>query len=352
MIYGWLARLLRFFGGGGERRRGWFIFPQIGGVGAGGASDRILRPPRGGALARFFRRNGAAISVYLIVSVGLWMAAMIILPQLFMLDFSFRHNLPPAKIGGPEDVWTLENYRYFLFGSKGNPDPVNVLHLKVFARTIVAALLVTVIDLALCYPVAFYLAQVAGGGAARLLVLSLIVPFWVNEILRAFAFRILFGASGILNGALLALGVIEQPVDFIRADIALYAGLSYAFILLMIFPIYNAIESLDKNQIEAARDLGSPWWRIHWRIVIPFAKPGITSGCTMVFMLSAGALAAPQILGGPSSLWFTQVVYQAFNKALHWPRGSAYAIVLLASCIAFVLLMMRAFRVRLGEIGR
>ena len=70
----------------------------------------------------------------------------------------------------------------------------------------------------------------------------------------------------------------------------------------MVFPIYNAIESLDHNQIEAARDLGAPWWRIHWRVVIPFAKPGITSGCTMVFMLAAGALAAPQILGGPSSL--------------------------------------------------
>jgi spermidine/putrescine transport system permease protein len=120
----------------------------------------------------------------------------------------------------------------------------------------------------------------------------------------------------------------------------------------MIFPIYNAVESLDRNQIEAARDLGSPWWRIHWRVVIPFAKPGITSGCTMVFMLSAGALALPQIIGGPSSLWFTQIIYQWFNTGSNWPRGSAYAVSLLVICVILVLLMMKIFKVKFGEIGR
>jgi spermidine/putrescine transport system permease protein len=132
----------------------------------------------------------------------------------------------------------------------------------------------------------------------------------------------------------------------------LFRSLGYAYILLMIFPIYNVVESLDKNQIEAARDLGASWIRIHRRVVFPFAKPGITSGCTMVFMLSAGALAAPQILGGPSSLWFTQIIYQWFNTGSNWPRGSAYAIVLMLTCVLFVLAVMRIFKVKIGEIGR
>ncbi len=303
-------------------------------------------------LRRFFTRNGVFLGTYLLVGVTMWIVVMIVLPQLTMLDFSFRFNLPPSKVGGPEDVYTFSNYTFLVFGSPGNPDPFNVIDVTVFFRTILAALFVTLFDLALCYPIAYYLAQVAKGGMGRLLVLSLIVPFWVNEILRAFAFRILFGDIGVINTALIGIGLIDQPIDFIKEDIALYAGLGYAYILLMIFPIYNAIESLDRNQIEAARDLGSPWWRIHYRVVIPFAKPGITSGCTMVFMLSAGALAAPQILGGPSSLWFTQIIYQWFNTGGNWPRGSAYAIVLLAACIAFVLLMMRIFKVKLGEIAR
>jgi len=300
----------------------------------------------------FFQRNGVVISTYLILAVVFWVVIMIVLPQAYMLDFSFRHNLPPAKIGGPEDVYTFDNYRYLLFGSPGSADAFNYLHLEVFLRTIIASIFVTLIDFALCYPIAYYIAQVAKGGFARSMILLLILPFWVNEILRAFSFRILFGTSGVINAFLQTFGIIDQPIDFMRADVALYAGLSYAYILLMVFPLYNAIESLDHNQVEAARDLGSPWWRIHWRVVMPHAKPGIASGCTLVFMLAAGALAAPQILGGPSSLWFTQIIYRWFNTGGNWPQGAAYAIVLLLACLVFVLAVMRIFKVSLGEIAR
>jgi spermidine/putrescine transport system permease protein len=300
----------------------------------------------------FIQRNGLVISTYLIVAVVFWVVVMIVLPQAYMLDFSFRDNLPPAKIGGPEDVYTLSNYRYLVFGSPGSADAFNYLHLEVFLRTIIASVFVTLLDFALCYPIAYYIAQVAKGGYARSMILLLILPFWVNEILRAFSFRILFGTSGVINAFLQTFGIIDQPIDFMRADVALYAGLSYAYILLMVFPLYNAIESLDHNQVEAARDLGSPWWRIHWRVVMPHAKPGIASGCTLVFMLSAGALAAPQILGGPSSLWFTQIIYRWFNTGGNWPQGAAYAIVLLLACLVFVLAVMKIFKVSLGEIAR
>jgi len=300
----------------------------------------------------FFRKNGTTLGLFLLVSVGMWIFMMIILPQLFMVDFSLRTNVPPPQWGTEAHGYTLEHYKYMLYGSSQSTDSYNYVDLSVFGRTILAAIFVTLIDVILCYPVAYYLAHVARGGWGRLMVMSLIIPFWVNELLRAFAFKIMFGSTGIINDFFMFIGLIDQPFDFIRNSIALYSGLSYAYILLMIFPIYNAVESLDKNQIEAARDMGSPWWRIHWRIVIPHTKPGLTSGCTMVFMLSAGALAAPQILGGPSSLWFTQIIYQAFNQAGNWARGSAYGIILLAVCILFVLIMMRIFKVKLGEIAR
>jgi len=311
----------------------------------------------------FFERNGPLLGSYLILAVGFWILVLILLPQLAMLDFSFRNNLPPALIGTDADVYTLQNYKHMLQGNPGNPDrlsffghqtdiPLNAVDLTVFVKTIFVALCITLFDLILCYPLAYFLGQTFKGGFGRAFVLLLIIPYWVNEILRAFAFRIIFGDSGVINAALMGLGIIDEPHDFIRENVALYAGLGYAYILLMIFPIYNAIESLDGNQIEAARDIGAPWWRIHWRVVIPFAKPGISSGCTMVFMLTAGALAAPQILGGPSSLWFTQIIYQWFNTGQNWARGSAYAVVLLITCIIFVLAMMRLFKVKMGEIGR
>lgn len=301
----------------------------------------------------YFVKNGKALGIGLLVAVLFWIVILVIMPQMFMVDFSFRANVVDARQWGTDaHYYTLENYKYMLYGSANAAGEYNTVDLSVFGRTILAAIFVTLIDLALCYPVAYYLAHVAKGGWGRLMVLALIIPFWVNELLRAFSFKIMFGSTGVINNFLVWAGILDQPYDFIFEGVALYAGLSYAYILLMIFPIYNAIESLDKNQIEAARDMGASTWKIHRRVVIPHAKPGISSGATMVFMLSLGALAAPQILGGPSSLWFTQIIYQAFNNAGNWARGSAYAIVLLVTSIIFVLIVMKVFKVKFGDIAR
>jgi spermidine/putrescine transport system permease protein len=307
---------------------------------------------RGGRGPSFVRRNGTVIATYLVVAVGLWALLMIVLPQLSMIELSFRPKLPTAQTGGPKDVYTLANYRYFLFGSTTDTSHWNSIHIHAFFLTILASVLVTAFDFALCYPLAFHMARVARPRRLRLLLLLLIAPYWVNEILRAFAFRIIFASGGILNALLLGLGVIGQPIDFLGLDIGMYAGLSYAYLLLMVFPLYNALESLPPSLLEAARDLGAPWWRIHRDVVIPFAKPGIASGCTLVFMLTSGALAAPLVLGGPRSLWFTPIVYDRFYQAFNWPQGAAYAFILLLTCIAVVLAVLRLTGLSLGEITR
>ena len=302
----------------------------------------------------FIERNGWPVSMYLIIGVGFWALILIIFPLLYMVDYSFLPKLRLSEKGGPKDVYTLENYRYFLTGS---PRPQaewawNTTHLWAFWITIFMSILITLLNFVVCYPIAFYMAQVATPSTLRKYTLLLITPYWVNEILRAFAFYLLFGTSGFLNKALLGFGVLSEPIDFIGRDVALYAGLTYAYLLLMLLPLYNAIEALDRNQIEAARDLGAPTWRIHKDVVMPFAKPGIASGCTLVFMLSAGALAAPLLLGGPKTLWFTPIVYDRFYQAFNWNQGSAYALVLLLACVAFVLMMMRLFKVSFAEITR
>ena len=316
------------------------------------AMAKFERKPEGVTRKSFFERNGTPVAIYLIVAVAFWSLFMIVLPQLFMVEMSFRPKLPPIEMGGPKDLYTLENYHYFIYGSTTSSDAINWVHIKAFFLTIFASLMAALFNFALCYPLAFYMAQVARPARVRFLLLLLIAPYWVNEILRAFAFRIIFSSGGLINKILIGASLIDQPIDFIGNDIALYAGLGYAYMLMMIFSLYNAIETLDHAQIEAARDLGAPWWHIHAFIVIPFAKPGIASGCTLVFMLSAGSLAAPLVLGGPRSLWFTPILYDRFFQAFNWPQGAAYAFILLLACVSFVLLVLRLGRLSLREIAK
>ena len=300
----------------------------------------------------FYKKNGSVIATFFLVAIIFWLVFLIVIPQLYMLDLSFRPNLPPLLRGGPDDVYTLTHYKHFLYGSETSKDAYNYVDIGVFLDTIITAVLVTVINLCFCYPIAFYIAKLATPNTARLLVLALVIPFWINELLRSFAIRILFAGEGVINNILIDLGLITTAVNFIALDIALYTGLTYAYILLMIFPLYNALETLDTNQLEAAKDLGSSTLRTHWRIVIPHAKAGIASGCTMVFMLTAGALATPVVLSSPNTYWFTQLIYQWFNMNDNWSRGSAYSIILLVVSVTFVLLMMRLFKVTIGEVVR
>ncbi len=279
---------------------------------------------------------------YIAITVGAWLIFMIVIPQLIMFDYSLRPLLPLRKLGGPEDVWTLKNY-IVLF--------TNPLHRAIFLKTIWSSAIVTVIAFAICYPIAFYLAKVARGARVRLLMLGLIIPYWINELLRLFAWQLILADSGILNQLLIGLRMIAEPINFRSGDSAVILGMTYAYILFMVFPIYNVIESLDRNQIEAARDLGSSWLRIHRRIVIPHAKPGIAVGCIMTFMLAAGTVAAPQLLGSPSSFWFTQVINTNFECA-NWNQGAAYAIVLMLLCVIFMFIMLKVFKVGLKEIAQ
>lgn len=288
-------------------------------------------------------RFGSGLAVGVIGMIAIWIIAMVILPQLLMVDYSFRPNLLPADIGGPKDVYSLVNYSTLF---------TNTIHLEIFFKTIWSSVLVTSLTLAVSYPIAFYLAKVATPQKAALCLVLLIIPFWINEILRTFSWYIILAYKGPLNALLLWLGFIDRPVRFLSGDGGVLIGMVYAYILFMIFPIYNAIESLDTNQIKAARNLGAGWIRTHWRVVIPHAKPGIATGCIMTFMLAAGSYAVPSILGSPGSRWFTQIIYNWFFEGGDWNQGAAYAFLLLVICIGFIALVMRVFKVGLGDIAK
>ncbi len=288
-------------------------------------------------------RFGSGLAVVIIGLIAIWLLGMVILPQLLMIDYSLRPNLLPVDIGGAKDVYSVVNYQT-LFN--------NDIHLSIFFKTIWSSVLVTVCTLIVSYPLAFYLAKVATPKQTALCLLLLIIPFWLNEILRTFSWYIILSYKGPLNAMLLGLGVIDKPVRFLSGDTGVIIGMVYAYILFMVFPIYNAIENLDSNQVKAARNLGAGWIRTHYRVIIPHAKPGIASGCIMTFMLAAGSYAVPALLGSPRSRWFTQIIYNWFFEGGNWNQGAAYAFLLLVLCMGCIALIMRVFKVGLGDIAK
>ncbi|PWR23473.1 ABC transporter permease [Zavarzinia compransoris] len=294
-------------------------------------------------MALLFRRHGWPLSLAMLLIVAFWIVIQVVLPQLLMIDFSFRPNLLPSELGGPKDGYTLGNYRTLW---------ANDVHFAIFVKTIVASAVVTLLTFAVCYPIAFHLAYELKGPKAARLMLVLVIPFWINEILRTFAWYIVLAYAGPLNALLVWLGILDEPMRFLDGNGGVMIGMVYAYLLFMVFPLYNAIESLDPAQVEAARDLGASWGRIHRRVVIPHAKPGIATGCIMVFMLAAGSYAVPALLGSPNSRWFTEIIYNWFFEGGNWNQGAAYAFILLLLCVGFIFAMMRVFRVSLGELTR
>jgi spermidine/putrescine transport system permease protein len=293
-------------------------------------------------MTELYRRFGPGLGNVFIALVIVWLAGMVLAPSLTMVEFALRPNLPPAAMGGPNDRYTLANLAY-LFG-----EPV---HRAIFFKTVWASALVAAVTFAVCYPIAFWMAQHATTRQLTLALLLIFIPFLINEVLRTLAWFIILAFRGPLNAVLLEFGLIDTPVRW-QGDAGVLAAMVYAYILFMLLPIYNSVESLEKAQIEAARDLGASPWRIHTRIVIPHARAGIATGVVFTFMLAAGSFVVPALLGSPGSRWFTEIIYNWFFEGGDWNRGAAYALVLLVLCLSIVLIALRVARVNLADVAR
>ncbi len=303
-----------------------------------------------------FRRYGRGLTFTFIGLTAFWLLVLVILPDFKLLEASFRPYLPVVDVGGPRDTYSLNNYGQIF----GNAVDFNVFGLtfqvaariKVFILTIFYSVVVTVITFVLAYPLAFYLAKVASSKALPTLFLLLFVPLWVSEVLRSFAWYIILTLKGPLNSFLMLIGAIDKEIRWIDGYSPVVVTLVYAYVLFMLFPLYNAMQSLDSNQIEAAEDLGAPWWRIHWRVVLPHAKPGIASGGVMVFMLSAGSLLVPAIINSTTGNWFTQTIQGIMLEGQDWNAGAAFAFMLLLFCTLMVIFAMWLFRVKLSDVAK
>jgi spermidine/putrescine transport system permease protein len=306
------------------------------------------------------RRYGGTLTGSFVLLTAFWLLALVVLPNITLFESSFRFYLPVTEIGGPRDVYTLANYQKFI----NNPVETSFfgfgfmmpIHMITFFNTVIFSAFVTAITFIFAYPLAYYLAKVVSPASLPTLILLLFIPLWVSEALRAFAWYIILTFNGPLNSSLVGLGLLSAPIRWqngvFTAYDAIVIGLVYTYVLFMLFPIYGSIQSLDRNQIEAAEDLGAKWWQTHWRVILPHAKPGIASGSVMVFMLSAGSLLVPTVLPSTKSNWFTQTIQVLMLESQDWNAGAAYSFLYILLCTVVVTSVMWAFKVKLSDIAK
>ncbi len=250
-------------------------------------------------------------------------------PQLLMFATSLGRR---TGYGGVVYAWSAANYLRAL-------DP---LYLGIFARSVALAGATTLLCLLVGYPVAWWLGLHAPARQRGALLTLVILPFWTSFLVRMYAWVFLLRSEGLVNLALLALGLPALPLLY--NDFAVLLGQVYGELPFMILPLYVSIEKLDRTLLEAAADLGAKPRQALLRVALPLTRPGIVAGCVLVFIPSLGAYLAPDLLGGARTVYVGNLIQQQFAVARDMPFGAALSFLLSALVLALLWLFRRPLR--------
>lgn len=259
---------------------------------------------------------------------AIYLLLFFVIPLLIVLVYSFLTRGVYGQI-----VWTftLENYvRVF--------DP---LYLRILWHSVVIASANTVICLLLSYPFAYAIARMENARTRNILLILVMIPFWTNFLVRTYAWRVILGSDGPLNGFLMGLGIIQEPLPLIFNDGAVLVGLVYGYLPFMVLPLYAAIERIDFSLVEAAHDLYADGRAAFLRVVLPLSMPGIVAGSILVFIPSLGTFVTTDLLGGSKSVMIGNLIQSQFLTARDWPFGSAFSVLLMAAVLGATLLYFR-----------
>ena len=263
----------------------------------------------------------------LLTPVTLWLGLFFLVPLLFILAYSFGTS---GIYGGITLGFNPGNYLKVF-------DP---LYLEIVVRTLVIALINTLICLALGYPLAYFIAF-KGGRWKNALILLVMIPFWTSLLLRAYAWVVILGGNGIANRTLQFLGITDGPIDLIFTPQAVLMGMVYSYLPFMILPLYATLERFDVSLKEAAKDLGASRWHTFWRVTFPISMPGVIAGSILVFIPSAGEFVIPNLLGGARTVMMGNLIQQQFLQARDWAFGSALSVMLAALLLGAIMFYIR-----------
>lgn len=256
-----------------------------------------------------------------------WLVLFVLLPNLMIIGTSFLTRDEANLI---DLTFTFENYARLL-------DP---LYAKVMMHSFYMAIVATILCLIIGYPFAYIVAKMPVKWRPIMLFL-VIVPFWTNSLIRTYGLKIVLGTQGILNQALMGMGLIDSPLRLMYTETAVMIGLVYILLPFMILPLYSAIEKLDGTYIEAARDLGANKLQTLTKVILPLTMPGIIGGCLLVLLPALGMFYIADLLGGAKNLLIGNVIKSQVLNARDWPFGAATSIAL---TIAMAIMLYAYYR--------
>lgn len=250
----------------------------------------------------------------IIVLIVGWLGLFVLIPNLMIIVTSFLTRDESNLIAF---TFTFDNYLRLM-------DPI---YARVMLHSFYMAIVATLICLVVGYPFAYIVAKMPQKWRPIMLFL-VIVPFWTNSLIRTYGLKIVLGTQGILNKALLSIGIIDTPIRIMFTETAVMIGLVYILLPFMILPLYSAIEKLDHNYIEAARDLGANKLQTLIKVILPLTMPGIIGGCLLVLLPALGMFYISDLLGGAKNLLIGNVIKSQVLNARDWPFGAATSIAL------------------------
>ena len=282
----------------------------------------------------------------------LWLLLFFLIPFVIVLKISFSTSqiaMPPYEPllhwAGDKVLQIKLNLGNFAFLVEDN------LYWKAYLNSIWVAGVSTFFCLLLGYPIAYAIAR-SNPSARNILMLLIVLPFWTSFLLRVYAWIGILKNNGLLNNFLIWIGAIDQPIQMLQTDFAVYVGIVYSYLPFMILPLYANLEKMDLTLLEAAADLGCRPWQGFLKVTLPLSLPGVRAGCLLVFIPAVGEFVIPSLLGDPGMLMIGKVLWTEFFNNRDWPVASAVAIVLLLFLVIPMMYFQRAQDAEAGGVHR
>lgn len=280
-----------------------------------------------------------------LVSIGLFL----IVPIFIVIGYSLMQANP---YGGVNPHFSVDAYVSLLFERQLDDSLAFAdSYVMIALRSIGIAAATTAITLLVGFPVAVWLAM-QPAHRRGLLIFLITVPFWANLLIRTYAWILLLRGTGVVNGTLMSLGIIHQPLNLLYTDGAVLLGLVYTYAPFVVLPIYATLEKMDMRLLEAAQDLYAGRIRTLRKVVLPIARPGILAGAILTFVPCLGAMIASELLGGGTKMMLGNLIFRQFSDSRNWPFGAALSLVLMgAVMLVLMFYAMRAERLRIARGG-